>query len=125
MTISLNRSTQILIDNFIGTYFSNIPSENRAKIRDSVVEIADSLLEQSNNDLDKLATKGDLRDENALVRDEIALVRDETQKEFSVVKDDIKRLELKIIESKYDLLKWLITAQLAIAGLLLAMIKLI
>ena len=125
MTISLNRSTQILIDNFIGTYFSNIPSENRAKIRDSVVEIADSLLEQSNNDLDKLATKGDLRDEIALVRDEIALVRDETQKEFSVVKDDIKRLELKIIESKYDLLKWLITAQLAIAGLLLAMIKLI
>ena len=118
MTISLNRSTQILIDNFIGTYFSNIPSENRAKIRDSVVEIADSLLEQSNNDLDKLPTKGDLRDE-------IALVRDETQKEFSVVKDDIKRLELKIIESKYDLLKWLITAQLAIAGLLLAMIKLI
>lgn len=98
MAVALNKSTQILIDNFVSTHFANVPSENRAKIKESVVEIADAILEQSNKDLDKLATKGDLRDE-------------------------ITRLELKMIETKYDLLKWLVTAQLAIAGLLLALIK--
>ena len=110
MALALNKSTQILIDNFIGTYFSNLSSENRAKIKESVVEIADSLLEQSSKDLDKLATKSDI----ALLGNEIALARNDT-----------KKLELKILESKYDLLKWLITAQLAIAGLLLALIKLV
>ncbi|MGX2982761.1 hypothetical protein [Helicobacter sp. 23-1045] len=114
MALAVSRSTQILIENFVSTYFSSVSNDNRAKIRDSVVEIADSILEQSNKDLDKLATKGDI----AMLKDEIALVRSET-------KDEIKKLELKIIESKYDLLKWLVTAQLAIAGLLLAMIKLI
>lgn len=46
--IALNKSTQILIDNFISTNFSSIPSENRAKIKNDFVEIADSILEQSN-----------------------------------------------------------------------------
>ena len=112
--VAVNKSTRILIDNFVSTYFSGITNENREKIRDSVIEIADSLLEQSNKDLDKLATKGDI----AMLKDDIAAIRDNT-------KDEIKKLELKIVESKYDLLKWLVTAQLAIAGLLLAMIKLI
>lgn len=119
--VAVSRSTRILIDNFVSTYFSGITSENREKIRDSVIEIADSLLEQGNKDLDKLATKGDiaiLKDDIFAIRDNIATIKDET-------KDEIKKLELKIIESKYDLLKWLVTAQLAIAGLLLAMIKLI
>lgn len=112
--VAVSKSTRILIDNFVGTYFSGITSENKEKIRDSVIEIANSLLEQSNKNVDKLATKGDI----VLLKDDIATLRDET-------KDEIKKLELKIIESKYDLLKWLVTAQLAIAGLLLAMIKLI
>lgn len=42
---------------------------------------------------------------------------------ITLARDDTKKLELKILESKYDLLKWLITARLAIAGLLLALIK--
>ena len=119
--VAVNKSTRILIDNFVSTYFSGITNENREKIRDSVIEIADSLLEQNNKDLDKLATKGDiamLKDDIAMLKDDIAMIRDNT-------KDEIKKLELKIVESKYDLLKWLVTAQLAIAGLLLAMIKLI
>lgn len=87
-----------------------LSSENRAKIKESVARIADSLLEQDyrysvSKDLDKLATRGDV----ALLRDEIALARDDTKK-------------LKILDSKYDLLKWLITAQLTIASLLLALI---
>ena len=60
------------------------------------------------------------------------LLLDEEQLKDFAAKDDIKKLEInikrlehKIIESKYDLLKWLITAQLAIAGLLLALIKLV
>ncbi|MGX3010305.1 hypothetical protein ACWIUD_01905 [Helicobacter sp. 23-1044] len=125
MAVAVSRSTQILIENFVSTYFSSVSNDNRAKIRDSVVEIADSILEQNNKDLDKLATKGDI----AMLKDEITLVRSETKDEIALVrsetKDEIKKLELKIIESKYDLLKWLVTAQLAIAGLLLAMIKLI
>ena len=101
MAVALNKSTQILIDNFVSTHFANVPSESRAKIKESVVEIADAILEQSNKDLDKLATKGDML----------------------LLKDEIGKLELKIMETKYDLLKWLVTAQLAIAGLLLALIK--
>ena len=97
-----------MIDNFVSTYFANISSENKAKIKDSVVEIADAILEQSNKDLDKLATKGDLKDEIAIVKTDILLAT-----------------KNNILEAKYDLLKWLVTAQLAIAGLLLAMIKLI
>lgn len=42
--IALNKSTKILIDNFISTNFSSIPSENRAKIKNDFVEIADSIL---------------------------------------------------------------------------------
>lgn len=123
--VAVSKSTRILIDNFVGTYFSDITSENREKIRDSVIEIADSLLGQRNKDLDKLATKGDI----ALLKDDIATLEDETRRDIITLRDDtkdeIKKLELKVIESKYDLLKWLVTAQLAIAGLLLAMIKLI
>lgn len=101
---TISKSTKILIDNFIGTYFANIPSESREQLKESVIDIADSLLEQNNIqnhiNVDNLATKNDLRDE-------------------------ISKLDNKITESKYDLLKWLVTAQLAIAGLLLAMMKLI
>lgn len=104
--VAINKSTQILIDNFISTHFANVSSENQAKIKESVVEIADAILEQSNKDLDKLATKGDLRGEVASLKDEIMLATKNS-----------------ILEAKYDLLKWLITAQLAIAGLLLALIK--
>lgn len=93
MALALNKSTQILIDNFIDTYFQD---GNKAKIKESVLEIADAILEQSNKDIDTLATKNDVRD-----------------------------LEFKILESKHDLLKWLVTSQLAIAGLLLALIKLV
>ena len=103
--VALNKSTQILIDNFINTNFANIPSENRAKIKESVIEIADSILEQSNKDLDKLATKGDLKDEVTLLR------------------NDISKLEVRIAENKADIIRWLLTAQFAIAGILIAMIK--
>ena len=101
---TVSKSTKILIDNFIGTYFANIPSENREQIKESVIDIADSLLEQGNTqnhiNVDNLATKNDLRDE-------------------------ISKLDNKIIESKYDLLKWIVSAQLAIAGLSIVAIQMI
>lgn len=116
MAIVLNRSTQILIDNFVSTFFSNIPSENKAKIKESVVEIADSILEQSNadlKDLDKLATKGDI----------VAIKND-----VMSVKNDMDKMKLefnnKITETKYDIVKWIITAQVAIAGLMVVVISL-
>lgn len=107
--VALNKSTQILIDNFINANFSNIPSENRAKIKESVVEIADSILEQSNANLKDLATKGDLKDEVMLLRSDMGKLE--------------SRLEVKIAESKIDTIRWIITAQIAIAGLLLAVLK--
>ncbi|RDU52898.1 hypothetical protein [Helicobacter sp. MIT 01-3238] len=134
MPATLNKSTTILIDNFIGTYFSNFSNENREQIKESVVDIADSLLEQSNKEVNNLATKSDvsyLREETkkdiANLREEtkkdIANLREETKKDIAELKTDISKLHNKIIESKYDLLKWIVTAQLAISGLMLAMIK--
>lgn len=100
MTLVLSKSTQILIDNFIEKHFSG---ENKAEIKKDALEIADSILEQSNKDLDKLATKADI----------------------ALLKEDVVATKNSILEAKYDLLKWLVTAQLAIAGLLLALIKLV
>ncbi|MGX3011850.1 hypothetical protein ACWIUD_09900 [Helicobacter sp. 23-1044] len=111
--MALNRSTQILIDNFINTNFSNIPSENRTKIKNDFVEIADSILEQNGKDLDKLATKADLKD----LKDEFMLLKNNIDKVES-------KLEVKIAEIKSDLLRWLLTTQIAIVGLLFALIKL-
>lgn len=79
--VALNRSTQILIDNFIDKHFQG---KDKEKVKQEALEIADSILEQSNKDIDKLATKSD------------------------------------ILEIKYELLKWLVMTQIAIAGLLVA-----
>ena len=79
--VALNRSTQILIDNFIDKHFQG---KDKEKVKQEALEIADSILEQSNKDIDKLATKND------------------------------------ILEIKYELLKWLVMTQIAIAGLLVA-----
>lgn len=57
MAIILNKSTQILISNFIDKHFPNIPSENREQIKKDIIEIVDSILKQCNKDLDD--TKGD------------------------------------------------------------------
>ena len=38
-------------------------------------------------------------------------------------KGDISKLEVKIAESKTDTIRWVITAQIAIAGLILAVLK--
>ena len=112
MPATLSRSTTILIDNFIGTYFSNI--QDKEQIKESIVEIADSLLEQSNKEVNNLATKSD-----------VSYLREETKKDIAELKTDISKLHNKIIESKYDLLKWIVTAQLAISGLMIAMIKML
>lgn len=81
--VALNRSTQILIDNFIDKHFQG-KDKDKEKVKQEALEIADSILEQSNKDIDKLATKSD------------------------------------ILEIKYELLKWLVMTQIAIAGLLVA-----
>ncbi|MGX2981883.1 hypothetical protein [Helicobacter sp. 23-1045] len=95
MAIALNKSTKILIDNFIDRHFQG---EDKAQIKQEALEIADSILEQSNKDLDKLSTKDDI----------------------ALVKNDIALLKNNIIEVKYELLKWLVMTQIAIAGLLIA-----
>lgn len=55
--VALNRSTQILIDNFIDKHFQG---KDKEKVKQEALEIADSILEQSNKDIDKLATKSDI-----------------------------------------------------------------
>ena len=94
MAVALNRSTQILIDNFIDKHFQGNDKADKATIKQEVFEIADSILEQSNKDLDRLATKS-----------------------------DISKLEVKIAESKADTIRWVVTAQIAIAGLIIAVMK--
>ncbi|MGX2972661.1 hypothetical protein [Helicobacter sp. T3_23-1059] len=134
---TVSKSTKILIDNFIGTYFANIPSENREQIKESVIDIADSLFEQNNIqnhiNVDNLATKADLLNLREATQKDIANLREATQKDIANLREATQkdivllREETKkdIADLKYDLLKWLVTAQIAIAGLLLAMIKLI
>lgn len=100
MALTLNKNTKILIDNFIDTHFKG---ENKDKVKEQTLEIIECVLEQNSPNLDNLATKGDIKS----------------------LQDDIKSLEIKMLESKYDLLKWIVTAQLGISGLLLALIKLI
>lgn len=124
MAIVLNRSTQILIDNFVSTFFSNIPSENKAKIKESVVEIADSILEQNDTNLkdslNKLVTKGDLRDEVTPIKDEIKALKDDMiviKSSILTMQDSFKK---EITESKFELLKWLVMTQIAMVGILIA-----
>lgn len=118
--IALNQSTKILIDNFISTNFSSIPSENRAKIKNDFVEIADSILEQSNKDLDRLATKGDI----VIVKEDIVAMKSDIvalKNDVVALKGDVNK---KFDELKYDLLKWIITTQIAIGGFLFGAITL-
>ena len=114
--VAVNKSTRILIDNFISTCFANIPSENREKIKESVVEIADSILEQSNKDiknLDNFATKGDIM---ALKEDIVAIKSD-----IVALKSDMNR---RFDGIKYDLLKWMITIQVAFGALVVGAVTL-
>ena len=121
--VAINKSTRILIDNFISTCFANIPSENREKIKESVVEIADSILEQSNKDiknLDNFATKGDimaLKEDVVAIKGDIVALKDDMNQRF----DDVyKRFD----GVKYDLLKWMITIQVAFGALVVGAVTL-
>lgn len=126
---AVSKSTKILIDNFIGTYFANIPSENREQIKESVIDIADSLLEQNNIqnhiNVDNLSTKEDLLNLREATQKDIAQLRDETKKDIAQLQAEINNIDKKITESEYDLLKWIVSAQLAIAGLSIVAIQMI
>ena len=112
MAIILNKSTQILISNFIDKYFSNIPSENREQIKKDSIEIVDSIIKQCNKDLDD--TKGDSKD----LKYEAVLLKSDLDKVES-------KLETKITEIKVDLLMWIFTIQIVVVGLFFILIKLI
>lgn len=103
MVVALNRGTQILIDNFIDKHFSG---SDKVAVKQEALEIANSILEHNSKDLDKLATKNDL---------------DRIESKIDKVES---KLEVKIAEMKADLLRWLLTTQIAIVGLLFALIKL-
>ena len=100
--VALNKSTQILINNFIDTHFSG---ENKAQIKQEALEIADLIAERSENNLDRFATKEDLLNVRSELKEEIAGVRSE------------------ILATKYELLKWLVGSQVAVAGLIIAVLK--
>lgn len=114
MVVALNRGTQILIDNFIDKHFSG---SDKVAVKQEALEIANSIIEQNNKDLDKLATKGDLKDEIVLLKNDLNKIESKIDKVES-------KLEVKIAEIKADLLRWLVTTQIAIVGLLFALIKL-
>lgn len=112
MAIILNKSTQILISNFIDKYFFNIPSKNREEIKKDIIEIADSILKQYNKDL--YDTKGDSQD----LKDEVVLLKSDLDRVES-------NLKTKITEIKVDLLMWIFTIQIIVIGLFFILIKLI
>ena len=114
MAIVLNKSTQILISNFIDKYFSNIPSENREQIKKDIIEITDFILRQCNKDLDRLDTKGDSQD----LKDKSVLLKSDLDKVES-------NLKTKITEIKVDLLMWFFTIQIVVIWLFFILIKLI
>lgn len=165
MTLATNKSTKILIGNFIDTYLE-VSKKDEAKQK--AFEIVDLALDESETNSKEFATKGDiaalreetrsgiatLREETknsiAALREEtksdIAALREETRSDIAAlreetrgdiaalksdvatIKNDIKtmeaRLENKIIDSKYDLLKWIFAAQVAVTSLAVAIIKL-
>ncbi|MGX3011576.1 hypothetical protein ACWIUD_08490 [Helicobacter sp. 23-1044] len=135
--VAVNKSTRILIDNFISTCFANISSENREKIKEGVVEIADSILEQSNKDtknLDNFATKGDimaLKEDIMAVKEDIMAVKED----IVSIKEDIVALKGDMNQRfdgvykrfdgiKYDLLKWMIALQVAFGALVVGAVTL-
>ncbi|MBX7491242.1 hypothetical protein [Helicobacter turcicus] len=99
-SLRLSSNTIVLIDNFINKHFSNKSNEQIQELKKEAIEIVNSIAEESAKDKESL-------------------------KEQLATKEDIILTRKEISDSKYDLLKWLVTAQLAIAGLLLALIKLI
>ena len=128
--VAVNKSTRILIDNFISTCFANIPSENREKIKESVVEIADSILEQSNKDiknLDNFATKGDimaLKEDIMAVKEDIVSIKED----IVALKGDMNQrfdgVYKRFDGIKYDLLKWMIAIQVAFGALVVGAVTL-
>ena len=104
--VALNKSTQILINNFIDSHFNG---ENKAQIKQEALEIADLIAERSDKNFDRFTTKEDLLNTRNMLKEDIASVRSE-------LKEDIANL-------KYDFLKWLVGSQVAVAGLIIAVLK--
>lgn len=104
--VALNKSTQILINNFIDSHFNG---ENKAQIKQEALEIADLIAERSDKNFDRFTTKEDLLNTRNMLKEDILSVRSE-------LKEDIANL-------KYDFLKWLVGSQVAVAGLIIAVLK--
>lgn len=133
--VALNKSTQILINNFIDTHFSG---ENKAQIKQEALEIADLIAERSDKNFDRFTTKEDLLNTRNILKEDITNVRSELKEEIANVRSELKeeianvRNELKedianvrneILAVKYEILKWLVGSQVAVAGLVIAVLK--
>ena len=137
--VALNKSTQILINNFIDSHFNG---ENKAQIKQEALEIADLIAERSDKNFDRFTTKEDLLNTRNMLKEDILSVRSELKEDIASVRSELKediasvrselkediasvRSELKedIANLKYDFLKWLVGSQVAVAGLIIAVLK--
>lgn len=90
MAMTLNSDTIILIDNFINKHFTD--KQNKQEIKNEAIELAESIAKQSSKD------KEDLKSQ-------------------LVTKADLQT-ELKSVEITF--IKWLITSQLTLVAVLVA-----
>ena len=115
--VALNKSTQILINNFIDSHFNG---ENKAQIKQEALEIADLIAERSDKNFDRFTTKEDLLNTRNMLKEDIASVRSELKEDIASVRSELKE---DIANLKYDFLKWLVGSQVAVAGLIIAVLK--
>lgn len=89
----------MLIDSFVNKHFTNKTNEQIQEIKQEAIEIANSIAEQNSEDKEslkeQLATKYDLQELKSELRSDIMQVR-------------------------YDFVKWLITSQMALVAVLVA-----
>lgn|GEM_PF-3686279 len=83
---------------------------------EAIVDTAMEVAELSKYDV---ATKQDI----ALVKHDIASLKVATRQDIASIRHDMASLEIKISESKADILKYMLTGFVALAGLMITLIK--
>lgn len=154
MTKHLHKSTEILINNFIDTFLLTEHKEEAKKealeIVNSFLEHKEITLNALASKEDVRVVRDELKEDIRVLREETKADILANKEELRAVRDELKadianldaKLEISIAnlnnkleksvgslernftESKYDLLKWIFTAQIAVTSLAVAVMKL-
>ncbi len=121
---------ETLADEHVALLNSNLATkvdmaEVNARIEATKVEIAEAKAEIAEVNARIEATKAELRVEIEKVRGEIEKVRGEVRGEIEKVRGEVEKVRGEIEKVKSDLLKWIVTALIAQASLIVALVKLL